>query len=168
MDLILTPPESAGLGSCIRRPFYVPEAGRLDALLDEFRRRGHELAVVVDEHGGASGIVTLEDVLEEMVGEILDEFDDPQRDLLQSQGESVFVVEGKARLGDLSDRLGVTLPRVGYETLAGFLAHRLQRIPRAGDRVEFGGLSFTVTEASERRVRKVRIEAPGGDAGPEP
>lgn len=168
MDLLSAPEGRTGLKGLTRKPFYVPEAGRLDVLLDEFRRRGHELAIVVDEYGAASGIVTLEDVLEEMVGDILDEFDRPRRDLLQEEAEGSFLVEGKVRLTDLSERLSVPLPRGGYETVAGFMADRLQRIPRQGDTVEYQRLRFTVVEASQRRVRRILIEKPRERATPAP
>jgi magnesium and cobalt exporter, CNNM family len=158
MDLIQSRAAGAPLQAFLKRAFYVPEAGRLDQVLDEFRRRGQEMAVAVDEFGAASGIVTMEDVLEELVGEILDEFDRPRRDRLEPAGAGAHVADGSLPLGDLGEALGVTFPRAGYETLAGFIAFKLQRIPKVGDTVEFGDLRLTVTEAGDRRVRKVRIE----------
>jgi len=157
MDLIMAAPGETTLSPFVRRPFYVPESGRLEQLLDEFRRRGHEMAVVVDEYGAASGIVTMEDVLEELVGDILDEFDRPRREVLESEPSGAYAAAGSVHLTDLSEALGVPFPRAGYETLAGFIAHRLQRIPRPGDQVRFERLTLTVTEATERRVKKVRI-----------
>lgn len=157
MDLLDAAPGSP-IQPLVRRPFYVPEAGKVEQLLDEFRRRGHEMAVVVDEYGAAAGIVTMEDVLEELVGDILDEFDRPRRDGLEPGGPGTYLADGNIRLGELSERLGVAFPRGGYETLAGFIASRLQRIPRTGDAVEHAGLTLTVVETTERRVRKVRVE----------
>lgn len=165
MDLLESEGGDAPLQPLARRAFYVPEAGRVEQLLDEFRRRGHEMAIVVDEYGAASGIVTMEDVLEELVGEILDEFDRPHRlAALEPAGEGAWLAGGTMRLTDLGDSLGVKFPKAGYETLAGFIAYRLQRIPKVGDRVEFGALTLTVTEATDRRVRKVRIESPASPA----
>jgi CBS domain containing-hemolysin-like protein len=158
MDMIGETDGIRSIQSLMRRPFYVPEAGRLNQLLDEFRRRGHEMAIVVDEFGAASGIVTLEDVLEELVGDILDEFDRPHREILEPAGDGAWTADGTARLSDLGESLGVTFPRGGYETLAGLVAHRLQRIPKVGDRTELEGFVFRVLDATERRVRKVRIE----------
>lgn len=158
MDLIMAAGSETDITRFMRRPFYAPEAGKVEKLLDEFRRRGHEMAVVVDEYGAASGIVTLEDVLEELVGDILDEFDRPRREILERAASGACMAEGSARLTELSESLGVSFPRLGYETLAGFIVHRLQRMPKVGDRVEFGGLTLTVVEAGERRVKKVRIE----------
>jgi len=158
MDLILPAGEGEGLSRFLRRPFYAPESGKLEQLLDEFRRRGHEFAVVVDEYGAASGIVTLEDILEELVGDILDEFDRPHHEPIEKMEGGARIAEGSVRLADLSEKLGIAFPRAGYETLAGFLAHRLQKIPKVGDRVEFEGLTLTVVEATDRRVKKVRIE----------
>src|SRR5262249_48609084 len=159
MDLLQPAPAGqADLASLARRPFYAPEAGKIEQLLDEFRRRGHEMAVVVDEYGAASGIVTLEDVLEELVGDILHEVDRRSRDVPEARGPGPHAAEGSTRLADLAESLGVAFPKAGFETLAGFMAHRLQRIPRVGDRVAHEGLTLTVTEASERRVRKVTIE----------
>lgn len=160
MDLIGETDRSRTIQSLTRRPFYVPEAGRLNQLLDEFRRRGHEMAIVVDEFGAASGIVTIEDVLEELVGDILDEFDRPHREILEPAGDNAWTADGTARLNDLGESLGVAFPRGGYETLAGLMAHRLQRIPRVGDQTQIEGFLFRVLDATERRVRKVRIERP--------
>jgi CBS domain containing-hemolysin-like protein len=159
MDLIEAGGEETEISRYIRRPLYIPEAGKLEQLLDEFRRRGQELAVVVDEYGAASGIVTLEDVLEELVGDILDEFDRPRKESLERETSGALIAEGNIRLTDLSENLGVRFPRAGYETLSGFMAHRLQRIPKEGDRVDFEGLRLFVLEAGGRRVRKVRIES---------
>jgi len=157
MDLIMAGGDEGGISRYLRRPLYVPEAGKLEHLLDEFRRRGQEMAVVVDEYGAAAGIVTLEDVLEELVGDILDEFDRPRRETLEREASGAFIAEGNIRLTDLSEKLGVSFPREGYETLSGFMAHRLQRIPKEGDHVEFGGFVLSVMEAGERRVKKVRL-----------
>ena len=162
MDLVNAAPDAASIQPLLRRAYYVPESGRLEQLLDQFRKKGHEMAVVVDEYGAASGIVTMEDVLEELVGDILDEFDRPRRDILDRSASGECSAGGNVHLGDLSEALGVEFPREGYETLAGFIAHRLQRIPKIGDRVVFEGLTLTVTEASDRRVKKVGIE--GADA----
>ncbi|MBI3451169.1 MAG: HlyC/CorC family transporter [Acidobacteria bacterium] len=166
LDIVTSGATGAGVASVLRRPFYVPESARLNQILDEFRRRGQEMAIVVDEFGASCGIVTFEDVLEEMVGDILDEFDRPHRDDLQREPSGDHVAAGSVRLSELSDRLGVSFPRAGYETLAGFIAHRLQRIPRTGDAVEFENLVLTVVDAGERRVRKVRIRSkPGPSSG---
>lgn len=159
MDLIQERSSGDSLQALMRRPFYAPEAGRLRELLDEFRRRGHEMAIVVDEYGAATGIVTLEDVLEEMIGDILDEFDLPHRDPLEALADGGRAAEGGIQLSDLSEALGVAFPREGFDTLAGFLAHRLQRVPKVGDAVDHAGFRLTVMEATERRVRRVRIDA---------
>jgi len=157
MDLIVAGGEDPGIAPYLRRPLYVPESGKLQQLLDEFRRRGQELAVVVDEYGAASGIVTLEDVLEELVGDILDEFDRPRIESLEREASGAFIAQGSIHLSDLSEKLGVKFPRAGYDTLSGFMAHRLQRIPKEGDRVLFEGLTLSVLEAGGRRARRVRI-----------
>jgi putative hemolysin len=168
MDLIMAPPEAGQFKQFVRKAYYVPESGKVDQLLEEFRKRGHELAVVVDEHGAAAGIVTMEDLLEEMVGEILDEFDRPVRDTFRVSGPGEYLAEGNVPVGEVSERLNLAIPRSGYETLAGFIAYRLQRIPKLKDSITHGRFKFTVVEATERRVKLVKIEEAGDESGGAP
>jgi len=137
----------------------VPETKVLTELLEEFRERKRHLAVVVDEFGSTAGVITVEDVLEQIVGEIEDEFDvaPAQQDLVE--GKIAVVLEGSASIRDLESQYQLLLPRdSGFETLAGFILARLQKIPRQGESFDYEGHRYTVQELDGHRIAKVRIE----------
>jgi len=136
----------------------VPETKVLAELLSEFKERRRHLAVVVDEFGSTAGVITVEDILEQLVGNIEDEFDvSPPEPSLED--ESVLVLEGSVNIRDLEAQYGLTLPRdTGFETLAGFILARLQRIPSLGESFEFEGHRYTVEEMEGHRIAKVKIE----------
>jgi putative hemolysin len=137
----------------------VPETKVLTELLEEFKERKRHLAVVVDEFGSTAGVITVEDVLEQIVGEIEDEFDiaPPQQALVE--GEIAVVLEGSVSIRDLESQYQLSLPRdSGFETLAGFILARLQRIPREGETFEYEGHRYTVLEIEGHRIAKVKIE----------
>jgi CBS domain containing-hemolysin-like protein len=148
---------------------FVPELGRVRDLLRTFQRKKTHLAVVVDEFGGTAGIVALEDVLEEIVGPIQDEHDEEEAEITRLD-DGHHRALGRASLYDLGEAIGVAFPEGGYDTLGGFLIARAGRMPRIGDRLAFGGHTFTVVEADERRVSRVDIErhASGGTTPPAP
>jgi putative hemolysin len=148
----------------------VPETKVLTEMLDEFKDRKRHLAVVVDEFGSTAGVVTVEDILEQLVGEIEDEFDVPPPEQPVLEGKVAVVLEGSAGLRDLESQYQLALPRdAGFETLAGFVLSRLQRVPAVGDAFEYDGHRFTVEEMEGRRIAKVMIEkleaAPAGKSG---
>jgi putative hemolysin len=137
----------------------VPETKVLTELLEEFKERKRHLAVVVDEFGSTAGVITVEDVLEQIVGEIEDEFDvaPPQQDLVE--GKIAVILEGAASIRDLESQYQLLLPRdSGFETLAGFILARLQKIPRQGESFDYEGHRYTVQELDGHRIAKVRIE----------
>src|SRR5580658_5095453 len=135
----------------------VPETKVLAELLAEFKDRRRHLAVVVDEFGSTAGVITVEDILEQLVGNIEDEFDVPPEPALED--ESVFVLEGAVNIRDLETQHGLLLPRdAGFETLAGFVLARLQRIPYLGESFEYEGHRYTVEEMEGHRIAKVKIE----------
>lgn len=151
--------------SLIREPFFVPENKKNDDLLKEFQHRKIHMAVVVDEFGGTSGIVTLEDVIEEIVGEINDEFDDD--DLVYSKlDEQNYVFEGKISLNDLSRKLGIYNSMFELssgreaDTLAGFLIELTGNIPKKGEEVKFKDYIFTVESADNRKIKRVKVTVP--------
>lgn len=158
MDLIDAPRESVALAPYIKKPFYVPATARIDRLLEEFRRNQQEMAVVVDEYGSATGVLTLEDIIEQIVGDVLDEFDRPGHAGLERIGERLLLVDGKYKLDDLERTLALRLPRSGYETVGGLATHLFQRVPRAGESLESSGLRITIMDSSQRTVRKVKLE----------
>jgi putative hemolysin len=159
----ISPPTAARIskmqvGQIMRNVLVVPETKVLTELLSEFKERKRHLAVVVDEFGSTAGVITIEDILAQLVGEIQDEFDlaEPEPAL---ESESALIVEGSTSLRDLEAEYQVNLPRDGgFETLAGFILARMQRIPRAGEGVEFEGRRFTVEEMEGHRIARVKID----------
>jgi CBS domain containing-hemolysin-like protein len=153
------------LAKYLRKPFFVPEMMKVSRLLTEMQRRKTHLAIVVDEFGGTSGLVTLEDVVEEIVGEIHDESDIEDKKL-KVLSDGVVLADAQVSIRDLESHLGVEFPEGGdYETLGGFLTATAGRVPPTGSLVVWGGLTFTVKAADERRVLKVEIaRKPAGGA----
>jgi CBS domain containing-hemolysin-like protein len=137
-------------------PLRVPEAVHLDAVMSELRARGYQMAVVVDEYGGTAGIVTLEDLVEEIVGEVLDEHD--RRSAGVVRGEDSLTFPGDLRPDELQDRAGVSVPEGDvYDTVGGFLMSVLERIPMVGDEVETAGGTLKVVRMDGRRVERVEF-----------
>jgi putative hemolysin len=142
----------------MREVLFVPEAKPVADLLVEFQRRKRHLAVVVDEFGSTSGLVTVEDVLEQLVGELEDEFDVAQRPVV-SLASGAVVLDGSANVRDLEVQYDITLPRdQGFETLGGFVMARLGRIPIGGEAMEYDGRRYTVLQMEGRRIARVKIE----------
>jgi putative hemolysin len=146
------------IGQIMHDVLVVPETKVLAELLAEFKERRRHLAVVVDEFGSTAGVITVEDILEQLVGNIEDEFDiAPSEPALEN--ESAMVLEGSVNIRDLEAEYGVTVPRdAGFETLAGFILARLQRIPNLHDSFEYEGHRYTVEELEGHRIARVRIE----------
>jgi putative hemolysin len=146
------------IGQIIHDVLVVPETKVLAELLAEFKDRRRHLAVVVDEYGSTAGVITVEDILEQLVGNIEDEFDhSPNEPALDD--ESVLVLEGSVNIRDLETQHGLSLPRdAGFETLAGFILARLQKIPGLRESFEYEGWRYTVEELEGHRIAKVRIE----------
>jgi putative hemolysin len=137
----------------------VPETKVLTEMLEEFKDRKRHLAVVVDEFGSTAGVITVEDILEQLVGEIEDEFDVPPPDQPVLPGKIALILEGSFGIRDLESQYQLSLPRDrGFETLAGFVLARLQRIPRVGDTFDYEGHRFTVEQMEGHRIAKVQIE----------
>ncbi|HVM34440.1 MAG TPA: hemolysin family protein [Actinomycetota bacterium] len=141
----------------VRQMLVVPESRKLRSLLLEMRRGRRHAALVVDEHGGTAGIVTLEDLVEELVGDIRDEYDVGELGIEQL-GENRYLVPGGLRIDEAATRLGVVLPEGEYETIAGFLMDRLGRIPRRRDTIEHDGWKLRVRNMYRRRVVQVLVE----------
>lgn len=136
----------------------VPETKPLTALLEEFKQRKRHLAVVVDEFGSTAGVVTVEDVLEQLVGEIEDEYDVPEQSALVAGGTSM-VLDGGMNIRDLESQYQIRLPRdEGFETLGGFVMSKLQRIPREGDSFAYHNHRYTVIEMDGRRIDSIKID----------
>ena len=143
----------------MRPPLFVPETKKLHELLREFQGDQVHMAIVLDEYGGTSGLVTIEDVVEEIVGEIIDEYEQAPPRAVRRLGERSYEVEARVRIGDLNGELGLALPEgADYETLGGFVLARLGYIPKAGEALAQDNLKITVVEADERRIARVRLD----------
>jgi len=147
------------LPSILRKPFFVPESAPIEKVLLQMQEQAVHLAFVVDEFGNMEGIVTLEDIIEEIVGEIQDESDGAAETLATPAGENTWLVKGSARLKDLNKSLSLDLPESGdYSTLAGFFLYEFGRIPREGDSFIHGGLRLSVEKMVKRHIGLIRIE----------
>jgi CBS domain containing-hemolysin-like protein len=159
MDILARGGEAMTLTALMRPPVYVPETKRIDDLLREMQRSRNHMAVVVDEYGGSTGVVTLEDVLEEIVGEIHDEHDRAPASV-ERLPDGSYLVAARTNLQELNEALDWTLPKRDYETVAGLVLATLHRIPRRGEVFHVDGYTITVLEADERHVTAVKITPP--------
>ena len=137
----------------------MPETKQVSALLSEFREERQKMAIILDEYGGTSGLVTIGDVVEELVGELQDEFsDEDEPEEIREVAPGVSEIKASARVDEVNEALNLGLPEEeDYETLAGFVLSELGRIPRSGDNFEHEGIRYEVTEASDRRVLCIRV-----------
>lgn len=158
------PPErraATPITEIMRDPLIVPESRELASLLSEMRRDRHQLVIVVDEYGGTAGIITIEDLLEEIVGEIADEHDPREGDdHLTRPPSGIHVVSGQSHASELEEMTGFILPEGDFETLGGFLLNALDRIPEQGAHVSHGGWEFKVIEMDRHRIARVLVVAP--------
>ncbi len=150
--------DSFKLRNIIRKPYMIPTFKRADELLKEMQKNRVHMAVVIDEYGGTAGIITIEDLLEEIVGNISDEHDEESNEI-EKVDETTYIVKGVTNLSDVEDFLQVKLPTDDYETLNGFIIGQLGRIPKSGEHqtVEFNGVIFKVEEVDVKRISKVKV-----------
>jgi CBS domain containing-hemolysin-like protein len=157
-------------GKAMRKPYFVPESKRVDELLHEFQRRRVHMAIVMDEYGGTSGIVCLEDVLEEIVGDIQDEYDNESEEVL-TLGAGVYLCDGRVRLDELDDYgLTLALPADEFDTLGGFVFDLFGKIPVIYETKRYGGADFVIHGMEGRRITRVKIvlrREPDGEAQPD-
>jgi len=151
--------DSEPITPLMRPATFVPETKRVPELLKEFQRKQVQMAIVVDEYGGTAGLVTIEDLLEEIVGEIRDE-DDVESEPIVDEGNGSYVFSAKVSFDDLRERLDLEIESEGFETVGGYILARLGRVPAVGETCELDGLFIEVLEAERRRIHKVRIRKP--------
>jgi magnesium and cobalt transporter len=153
------------LQKLLRPVSVIPESKRLNALLKEFRASHNHMAIVVDEYGGVAGLLTIEDVLEEIVGEIDDEHDHEEAEFIRPDGDRngkpVFAVRALTRIEDFNEYFDCELSDEEYDTIGGLVMHELGRLPRRGERVDFGGFEFAVTIADKRRIDSLQVQREG-------
>ena len=156
---LLAHPEVIVLRDLLRPPTFVPWSTPVQALLRSMQRKHQHMMIVVDEYGGVMGVVTLEDVLEEIVGEIRDEWDADESGAVDPQADGSFTVRGDAPVAEFNEVTGAGIPAEGpYETVAGFLVGLAGAIPSRGDRLRWRDWSFIVSETDGRRIRRVRVQ----------
>lgn len=153
------------LEATIRSPVFVPESKHLDSLLHEFRATRNHMAVVVNEFGGTAGLVTIEDVLEEIVGEIEDEFD-IEAVMVEQRGRGRFQVDAQIPLDTFAARFGRQLTGEGVETLGGWMVRQMGYLPQVGESIHVDGLVLEVIRADRRRIRSIRVVEQEGTATP--
>ena len=156
-DLVSLPPGAEPpLTTLMRQAYFVPESKRASELLKELQRKQAHMAIVVDEYGGIAGLATVEDLLEEIVGEIRDEYD-VEAETVTDEGNGSFVFSGKVSVDEVADRLGVKIEREGFETVGGYLLSHLGRMPYIGEKFDVDDLEAEVLEVERRRINKVRL-----------
>jgi len=144
----------------LREPYFVPETKNIDALFIELQKSTNHVAILIDEYGGFSGIVSIEDIIEQIVGDIADEFDEDDR-VIEKISDSEFIVDGNVYLDDLADELHVDLESENSETVGGFIIDLMGEIPKEEVKykpIQYGNLSFTILEVKDRRIEKMKIE----------
>jgi putative hemolysin len=159
--------ESVDVKALLRDPFFVPETKNIDSLLVDLKSSKNHMAILIDEYGGFSGIVTMEDIIEEIVGEIEDEYDLPGKGV-EVLGEGIFLVDGSVDLDDLNEQIGTQLYSEDCETLGGYLLTQLGEIPEddtRGIEVESNDLRMTIVAIKDRRIEKVRLELKTSESG---
>lgn len=141
----------------MRKPYFIPETKRLDELLREFKKRRVHIAIAIDEYGGVSGIISMEDILEIIVGDIQDEFDDDEDDDIIEMGQGIYLCDARTAIDEVNERLGLSLPEDDFETLGGFVFEQFGRIPLNQEKVEYNGMDFVVQEIDGHKINRVKI-----------
>jgi magnesium and cobalt transporter len=151
--------EEVDLRDQLRPAVFIPESKRLNVLLKEFRVSRNHIAIVVDEYGGVAGLVTIEDVLEQIVGDIEDEYDyDEAEDNIISERDGMFRVKAQTEIGDFNQALGASFADDEFDTVGGLVTHAFGRLPKRGETVEIAGFRFHVLRAGSRRLHTLRVE----------
>jgi CBS domain containing-hemolysin-like protein len=159
-----TPEQTWNLDRVLRPAYFIPESKKISDLLRDLVERKSQIAIVIDEYGGTAGLITLEDILEEIVGEIYDEYDRQEPRLVPQEDGSVLV-DARLDVEELMDHFDLPRPEGKFESVGGLLIHLLGRVPQINDRVEIQGLELTVLSADERRAKEVQARRPAGEAG---
>jgi len=155
--LIEKPRRKFQLKKILHEPYFVPETMALDEMLREFKFRKRHIAVVVDEYGGTSGVVTLEDILEEIVGEINDEFDHAEPPVIEKIGRNNYEIDPRMSIADFNEYLGLDLSPEGFDTIGGYVLHLFGKIPDRGESVKDGPLQFTVKDITGTVINRISV-----------
>ncbi len=150
-------PQPQDLEAVLRPPYFIPETKNVKNILLDFQTNKQHMAIVLDEYGGTAGLVTLEDVLEEIVGDIEDEYDPPRPEEIQLLEEGSYLVAGRTSLEDLKEECGITLNSDQVETLGGYLSEQLGRLPETDETLDIQGYSFFIKEADVKQIQWVLV-----------
>ncbi len=153
-------PDDFDIKECLRPAVFIPESKRLNVLLKEFRVTHNHMAIVVDEYGGVSGLLTIEDVLEQIVGDIGDEYDVDESEGIRKEADRSWTVPALTRIEDFNQAFGTRFSDEEYDTIGGLILQELGRMPRRGEAVQIGGLELKVTRAVRRRIETLRVTSP--------
>jgi CBS domain containing-hemolysin-like protein len=157
--------QSLSIEPIIRPAYFVPESMKVSQLLKEFKKRMQKMALVVDEHGGVAGLVTMEDLVEEIVGEIQDEYDQDEEVPITEVGPSEYIFSGDVRVDELEKRFDKDVSEDDFITISGLIGHNLGRLPKRGETFEIKGVSFEILDVDQKRIKKVKVKAAeGGEA----
>jgi CBS domain containing-hemolysin-like protein len=151
-------------GPIARPPYFVPDSKKVDELLQDLQRERVHMAIVVDEYGGTAGLVTIEDLLEEIVGEIQDEYDENEEEPIKRVDEHDTMVDPRVSIRDVNEALDLGLSDEQFDTLGGLVYHELGKVPTEGDQVRVNGCLVTVTRTQGRRIRRLRVTIDAEDA----
>lgn len=160
LNLLIDKPKKFNLKKIVRKPYFIPETMPLDDLLLEFKKRSLHMAIAVDEYGGFGGIVTLEDILEEIVGEISDEFDTEELPEIEKTGRNSYDVDSRMPLSDFSEEMGITLPVDEFDTIGGFLFDLFGKIPEKDESVKYNDISFRIKDIDGTRINRIIVTLP--------
>lgn len=150
--------EDISLDEVLRSPYLVPESKNVSDLLKEFRKRRVHIAIVIDEYGGTSGLVTIEDLIEEIVGDIQDEYDLEEEWLIQEDGGFVLV-DGRLPIEDFEEHFGLEVEREKFDTVGGYLVEHLGHVPNIGEQIRIDGLDVLVVDSDQRAIRQLRVHS---------
>lgn len=149
--------EAFDLNKIIRKPLFVHEYQHTSQIFSEMKTSSVSVAIVLDEYGSASGIITMEDLIEEIVGEIRDEYDEDEKDLIKEIDENTYDIDAALKLDDLNDALGIDLHSDDYDSIGGFVIELLDKLPDEGEEASFENLSFTVTSVIKNRIERIKL-----------
>jgi len=139
-------------------PFFIPETKKINALLQDFKLNLVHLAVIVDEYGGTEGLVTIEDIIEQVMGEIMDEFDEGENTGVRKTSDFEYIIDSKVPINDIERELDIDFPDTEFETLGGYLLERFERVPKVGEEMQVNGFHFKILAASRSKIEKIRFK----------
>ncbi|MBW1972937.1 MAG: HlyC/CorC family transporter [Deltaproteobacteria bacterium] len=150
--------ESLEFSEVMREPFFIPETKTVEDLLKEFRKKRIHIAIVIDEYGGTAGLVTIEDLIEEIIGEIEDEYDKIKSDEFVELKDGYYLINAQLEIEKLEEFFDIDVPKEDYETVGGLIFHLLGRIPKPGEKISFQNLNMIIEKATERRIELIKVK----------